>query len=53
MPLQNIDKIALKPLLKYASIAFIGNVLFFLMYRVDYWFIDYFVKDKILLGNYI
>jgi len=53
MPLQNIDKIALKPLLKYASIAFIGNVLFFLTYRVDYWFIDYFVKDKILLGNYI
>ncbi|MBP6432456.1 MAG: polysaccharide biosynthesis C-terminal domain-containing protein [Ferruginibacter sp.] len=52
-PLQLVDKITVKILLQYASIAFVGNVLFFLMYRVDYWFIDYFVKDKLMLGNYI
>jgi O-antigen/teichoic acid export membrane protein len=48
-----INKIEFTALLQYAAIAFLGNVVFFLMYRVDYWFVDYFVKDKLLLGNYI
>lgn len=46
-------KIEFRALLNYAAVAFLGNVVFFLMYRVDYWFVDYFAKDKEQLGNYI
>ncbi len=43
----------LKSLLKYASIAFGANLVFFLVYRVDYWMIDYFWGSKDDLGNYV
>jgi len=40
-------------LLKYASVAFGANLVFFLVYRIDYWMIDYFVDSNDDLGNYI
>jgi len=40
-------------LFRYASLSLTANVVFFLVYRVDYWFIEYFRKDQYLLGNYI
>ncbi|MEO7444649.1 MAG: polysaccharide biosynthesis C-terminal domain-containing protein [Ferruginibacter sp.] len=42
----------LKPLIKYAAIAWVGNIIFFFLYRVDYWFIEHY-SGKIELGNYI
>ncbi|MBL0146733.1 MAG: polysaccharide biosynthesis C-terminal domain-containing protein [Chitinophagaceae bacterium] len=41
------------PILKYSAMAFAGNIIFFLVYRVDYWFVNYFIADKGQLGNYI
>jgi len=43
----------LQALLKYASVACGANIVFFLVYRVDYWMIDYFLESKDNLGNYI
>jgi O-antigen/teichoic acid export membrane protein len=40
-------------ILRYASLALVANLVFFLVYRIDYWFIDYFYKDGVALGNYI
>jgi O-antigen/teichoic acid export membrane protein len=48
-----INKIEFTALLQYAAVAFLGNVMFFLMYRVDYWFVKRFVNNEDLLGNYI
>ncbi len=47
------NKAEVLKIVKYASVAFLGNILFFLVYRIDYWFVDYFVADKQQLGNYI
>ncbi len=47
------NKAEVLKIVKYASVAFLGNILFFLVYRVDYWFVDYFIADKQQLGNYI
>jgi O-antigen/teichoic acid export membrane protein len=44
---------ALKAILRYSMQAFAANIVFFLVYRVDYWFVNYFCSDKELLGNYI
>ncbi len=38
---------------KYASKAFIANLLAFLLTRVDYWIIELLTKDNAALGNYI
>jgi O-antigen/teichoic acid export membrane protein len=43
----------LKPLFRYALIALAGNLVFFLVYRVDYWFINYYRANDVELGNYI
>lgn len=43
----------LAQVLRYSAAAFIANVVFFLVYRVDYWFVNYFVTAKAALGNYI
>ncbi len=43
----------LQKILRYASLALVANLVFFLVYRIDYWFIDYFNKDGVALGNYI
>jgi len=38
--------------LKYSLLVFIGNFIFFLVYRIDYWFVNKYCSD-LLLGNYI
>lgn len=43
----------LRQLLRYSLQAFAANLLFFMVYRVDYWLVNYFCDDKALLGNYI
>jgi O-antigen/teichoic acid export membrane protein len=43
----------LKRLFRYSLIALAGNLVFFFVYRVDYWLIDYFRNNSIELGNYI
>lgn len=42
----------LKKLLKYSLAVFLSNVIFFLVYRIDYWFVDVYCKPG-ELGNYI
>ncbi len=42
----------IKQLLKYASIAFGGNLVLFLVYRIDYWFVERYCSAA-NLGNYI
>lgn len=42
----------MQKLIRYSSVIFISNVAYFLLYRVDYWFVEYYC-DRNLLGNYI
>ncbi len=42
----------LKMLFRYCALAFLGNVIFFLLYRVDYYFVEKFCTAP-ELGNYI
>ncbi|HYF30015.1 MAG TPA: polysaccharide biosynthesis C-terminal domain-containing protein [Chitinophagaceae bacterium] len=42
----------MKQLLNYAFAALMANVIFFLVYRVDYWFVESFCTPE-ALGNYI
>ncbi|MEP7318748.1 MAG: polysaccharide biosynthesis C-terminal domain-containing protein [Panacibacter sp.] len=42
----------MKLLFGYSVTALLANVLFFLVYRVDYWFVEYYCS-KDALGNYI
>ncbi len=42
----------LRLLFKYAFIALTGNLLFFFMYKIDYWFVKYYCNAN-ELGNYI
>jgi O-antigen/teichoic acid export membrane protein len=43
----------LKAIFHYSLQAFAANIVFFLVYRIDYWFVNYFCSDKNELGNYI
>ena len=45
----------MKMLFRYSSVAFIANILFFLLYRIDYWFVKKIclVCEEGDLGNYI
>ncbi|MBL7727458.1 MAG: polysaccharide biosynthesis C-terminal domain-containing protein [Dinghuibacter sp.] len=43
----------LKKLFRYSFIALAGNLVFFFVYRVDYWFIDYYRNNDAEMGNYI
>jgi O-antigen/teichoic acid export membrane protein len=43
---------SLKLLIRYALMALAANVIFFLVYRVDYWFVNRFCSPE-ELGNYI
>lgn len=43
----------LKKLFRYSLIALAGNLVFFFVYRVDYWFIDYYRNNDAEMGNYI
>jgi O-antigen/teichoic acid export membrane protein len=40
-------------LFRYSHLAFFAGLLFYLVTRIDYWFIDYFLNDKEAMGNYI
>jgi O-antigen/teichoic acid export membrane protein len=40
-------------ILKYSLKSFIGNVIFFLVYRIDYWLLNYFSVNSLDFGNYI
>ena len=46
------DSGEMRKLLNYTFAALIGNIIFFLVYRVDYWFVQAFCSQK-ALGNYI
>lgn len=50
--LQMPARAEMKMLFNYAFRALLANVIFFLVYRVDYWFVESFCTDKDL-GNYI
>jgi len=41
-----------KLLFRYCALAFMGNIIFFLLYRVDYFFVEKYC-DAAMLGNYI
>ncbi|RYZ17114.1 MAG: hypothetical protein EOP49_50975, partial [Sphingobacteriales bacterium] len=43
---------SLEKLFRYALLALLANILFFLVYRVDYWFVNKYSTDA-ELGNYI
>lgn len=42
----------IQKLVRYSSVIFISNVAYFLLYRIDYWFVEYYC-DRNSLGNYI
>lgn len=43
----------IKMLIRFSLLAFISNIITFLVFRSDYWFIQYFRGDGQELGNYI
>ncbi len=45
--------IEFKELLKYSSISLVGNILFFFVYRIDYFFVKEWCLNNGDLGNYI
>ena len=47
-----ISSAEMKVLFRYSMAALLANVLFFLVYRVDYWFVEYYCSKQ-ALGNYI
>ncbi len=46
------SSVDLQKLIKYSSAAFLSNIIFFLVYRVDYWFVENYCTAS-ELGNYI
>lgn len=47
-----LSRTDLRMLLRYCAMAWVGNMLYFLLYRIDYWFVEYYC-DAGQLGNYI
>jgi O-antigen/teichoic acid export membrane protein len=47
-----LNAIQIKQLLRYSLIAFSGNLVLFLVYRIDYWFVERYCTGADL-GNYI
>ncbi len=47
------DRAQLKQVFRYSLLAFMANMIFFLVTRVDYWLIELFTHDHTALGNYI
>lgn len=47
-----ITKLHLKKLFKYSMLVFLSNVVFFLLYKIDYWFVNRYCSQE-ELGNYI
>lgn len=50
--LQFLSVVQFKMLLRYCCLAFTGNLIFFLLYRVDYFFVEFYCSAE-ALGNYI
>lgn len=49
---ETIEAVQLKNLFRYSMLAFFSNLVFFLLYKIDYWFVNrYCSLDE--LGNYI
>lgn len=46
------SKSAIKKLLRYSLLALTGNIAFFLLYRIDYWFVEKYCAAN-ELGNYV
>ncbi len=46
-------KVLFSKILKYSFQSFAGNIIFFLVYRVDYWVLNYFSVDEFDFGNYV
>jgi O-antigen/teichoic acid export membrane protein len=42
----------ISPAIKYSLAALTGNLIYFILYRIDYWFVEYYCSPK-SLGNYI
>ncbi len=47
-----IKSTELKKLFKYSMLAFLSNIVFFLLYKIDYWFVNRYCSLE-ELGNYI
>ena len=46
------SKLDLKKLFRYSLLAWLCNIIFFLLYRIDYWFVEKYCSTE-ALGNYI
>lgn len=46
------SRVELRTMLNYTFAALLANIIFFLVYRVDYWFVEYYCSNE-ALGNYI
>jgi len=46
------SKSDLQKLFRYSLLAWLGNIIFFLLYRIDYWFVEKYCSTE-ALGNYI
>ncbi len=46
------SSVGLQKIINYSSAAFLSNIMFFLVYRVDYWFVEKYCTHN-ELGNYI
>jgi O-antigen/teichoic acid export membrane protein len=46
------DRLILKMVIRYSLFALLANLVYFLVNRIDYWFVDYYCTKKDL-GNYI
>ncbi|MEO6406653.1 MAG: polysaccharide biosynthesis C-terminal domain-containing protein [Ferruginibacter sp.] len=42
----------IKPIVRFSAWAWVGNIVFFFLYRIDYWFVEYYCSP-VHLGNYI
>lgn len=51
--LKRIPAEIIKPFISFAVIAVVTNSMTFLMYRIDYWFVNKYCSDASDLGNYI
>lgn len=50
--IRSLNLRVLYPVFRYSLIVLLGNLAYFLLYRIDYWFVEYYCSAK-SLGNYI
>lgn len=51
--LRKIELSSLKPLIIFSGLAFIANLVQFLNYKIDIWFINYFHHNESMIGIYV